>query len=308
MMMNDSSSSIPSKNKTLTYFLICSVVWGLTWIAIKYQIDAINGSVAVFYRFFFASLVMFGLCLLNRENLKYSLNLHLRFFSQGFFMFCLNFVLTYWATSMATSALVALAFTSLIFFNMFGAKIFLKIPFEKKVFYGAAISFLGMGLISFNEYDHIASQPLSVWGFALSVLATLSASAGNLISTNNRRLKVPILANNAWGMFYGSIFTLIFCLVTQKNFTIHFSQSFLISFLYLSLFGSVLSFWSYLKLIEIVGPAKAAFTSVLSPVIALAVSTVFENLSWNIYLVLGVLFCLLGNFVALVRFDKQTKS
>lgn len=302
--MSDSSPVATSNNKTLTYFLICSVIWGLTWIAIKFQINAINGSVAVFYRFFFASLVMFGLCFLNKENLKYSLNLHFRFFSQGFFMFCLNFVLTYWATSMATSALVALAFTSLIFFNMFGAKIFLNIPFEKKVFYGAAISFFGMGLISFNEYDHIASQPLSVWGFALSVLATLSASMGNLISTNNRKLQVPILANNAWGMFYGSMLTMIFCLITQKDFSVHFSQSFLISFLYLSLFGSVLSFWSYLKLIEIVGPAKAAFTSVLSPVIALAVSTVFESLSWNVYLIVGVLLCLLGNFIALVRFQK----
>jgi drug/metabolite transporter (DMT)-like permease len=86
-MMSDSSSSIPSKNKTLTYFLICSVIWGLTWIAIKFQINAINGSVAVFYRFFFASLVMFGLCFLNRENLKYSPKMHFRFFSQGFFCF-----------------------------------------------------------------------------------------------------------------------------------------------------------------------------------------------------------------------------
>lgn len=284
------------------------MIWGLTWIAIKFQIDSINGSVAVFYRFFFASLVMFGLCFFNRENLKYSLNLHIRFFSQGFFMFCLNFMITYWATSMANSALVALAFTSLIFFNMFGARFFLNIPFEKKVFYSAVISFLGMGLISFNEYDHIAMQPLSVWGFGLSIVATLSASAGNLISTNNRKLKVPILANNAWGMFYGSMLTLLFCLVMQKDFTIHFSTPFLISFLYLSLFGSVLSFWSYLKLIDLVGPAKAAFTSVLSPVIALTVSTLFESLTWNIYLALGVLFCLLGNIVALVRFRRNNIS
>ncbi len=294
------------RNKAYLYFSICSIVWGLTWIAIKFQIDAINGTAAVFYRFICASVIMFALCLYNKENLKYNYQQHVKFFSQGLFMFCLNFVITYWATSMAPSSLVALAFTSLIFFNMFGAKIFLNIPFEKKVIWGATISFLGMALISFNEYDTIALHPMSLWGFLLSLIATLSASAGNLISTKSRLLKVPILANNAWSMLYGSIFTFIFCIIMQKNFSIHFSASFLYSFIYLTVFGSVLSFWSYLKLIDIVGPAKASFTSVISPVIALGISTYFENLSWSVFLASGVIFCLLGNFIALFRFKKNT--
>jgi drug/metabolite transporter (DMT)-like permease len=300
--MNNSATSLPKK--PLFYFLICSVIWGITWIAIKYQIHSINGSAAVFYRFFCASLIMFALCFYNKENLNFNKSFHFRFISQGFFMFCLNFILTYWATSMASSALVALAFTSLIFFNMFGARIFFNTPFEKKVTYGAIISFLGMALITLNEYEHIAALPLSVWGFLLSVLATLSASAGNLISTNNRRLKIPILANNAWGMFYGSAFTLIFCLFMHKDLSITWSWPFAISFFYLAVFGTVISFWSYLKLIDIVGPTKAAFTSVLSPVIALGVSTVFENFQWSFILFFGVALSITGNIIALVKLKK----
>lgn len=304
-MRNNSLAVESFTKKPLFYFLICSVIWGITWIAIKYQIHSINGSAAVFYRFFCASLIMFGLCFYNKENLKFNHRFHFRFISQGFFMFCLNFVVTYWATSMASSALVALAFTSLIFFNMFGARFFLNIPFEKKVIYGATISFLGMALITLNEYEHIALQPLSVWGFLLSVLATLSASAGNLISTNNRRLKIPILANNAWGMLYGSVFTLMFCLFMHKDLSITWSWPFAISFLYLAVFGTVISFWSYLKLIDLVGPAKAAFTSVLSPVIALGVSTLFENFQWSLILFFGVLLCIAGNLIALFKFNRS---
>ncbi len=304
LMKKRTKNLTKTKNNPLIYFLICAVIWGITWIAIKYQINSVNGTAAVFYRFICASLIMFGFCAYYKENLKFTKAQHFKFICQGFFMFCLNFVLTYWATSMASSALVALAFTSLIFFNMFGAKTFLKIPFEKKVIWGASISLLGMALICFNEFEHIITQPLSIWGFVISLIATLSASAGNLISTTNRQQKIPILSNNAWGMLYGSGFTFIFCIVMNKDFTIHWSAPFIISFAYLTLFGTVLSFWSYLKLIDIVGPAKAAFTSVLSPVIALAVSTVFENFNWTLYLFLGVTLCLIGNCVALVKFRK----
>ena len=295
------------KNKTALYFLICSAIWGLTWIAIKFQIQAVDSTVAVFYRFIFATAVMFGLCYFNKTNLKYTAADHIRFGLQGLFMFCLNFIVTYWASSMATSALVALAFTSLIFFNMFGARIFFKTPFENKVVWGAILSLLGMGFITLNEYQHIVSEPLSIWGFLLSLMATLAASCGNLISTKNRQLKIPILSNNAFSMLYGSIITLVYCLTMNKNFHVDTSVPFWISFIYLSIFGTVVSFWSYLKLIDAVGPSKAAFTSVVSPVIALVVSTLYEGFSWNIYLLFGVVFCIAGNLVALVKFRSLIK-
>lgn len=286
---------------TTTYFLTCALIWGVTWIAIKFQLPFTDSSIAVFYRFIVACAVMFILAKVFKQKLSYTKQDHLRFFFQGVFMFCLNFLLTYWAETMATSALVALAFTSLIFFNMFGGKIFLKIPLESQVVWGAIISCLGMGFITLNEYQNMSAQPMSVWGFLLSLIATASASAGNLISSRNRSLQIPIFANIAWAMLYGVCATFIFCLIQQKSFAVNMTYEFMISFFYLTVFGTVISFWSYLKLISAVGPAKAAFTSVASPVIALFVSTMFEQMSWSTYLALGVVLCLAGNMIALLR-------
>lgn len=283
----------------LLYFLTCAVIWGITWIAIKFQIPYVNGGAAVFYRFIFSSLLIFTICAFSKLKLKYELSLHKRFLAQGFFLFSLNYQLTYWATSMATSALVALGFTAIIFFNMFGARIFFKTPFEKKVIWGAVISFAGMGFITWNEFLHKGLHPLSLWGFLLSLLGTLSASAGNLFSSLNKKQNIPIMANNAWSMLYGSLFTLIFCLFKGVSFSVQITPEFLISFAYLSIFGTVIAFWSYLKLIENIGPSKAAFTSIASPVIALAVSTVFEDLTWTMWLLIGAVFCIMGNVVAL---------
>lgn len=281
--------------------MTCSLIWGLTWIAIKFQLGHGDANVAVFYRFALATIIMFGLAVIKREPFQYTRFQHVLMMAQGFFMFCLNFLLTYWGSSMAPSALISLAFTSLIFFNMIGGRIFLKLPLEKKVIFGALISFIGMGLITWNELQAFESEkyPLSMWGFLLSLVGTVSASAGNLVSAKNRTLGLPIISNTAFGMMYGSLFTLIFCLSRGLNFSLDVDLPFSISFFYLTVFGTVISFISYLKLIQIVGPSKAAFTSVVSPVIALTISTLYEGMGWSWPLAIGVIFCLAGNIVAL---------
>lgn len=294
------------RTSNTVYFLTCAIIWGITWIAIKYQLPYVDGTAAVFYRFIVSSAVMFGICFYSKVSLfKFTRSQHFRFATQGLFIFCLNYLLTYWATSMAPTALMALAFTSLIFFNMFGGRVFLNIPFEKKVVWGGILSLLGMVCISLNEYQNIRLHPGSLWGFLIGLLSTLSASAGNLISYLNKKDSVPTSASNSWSMLYGSIFSLIGCFIMGKSLHVEITSPFLISFFYLSIFGTVISFLAYFKLIENIGPAKAAFTSIASPIIALAVSTFMEDLNWSAYLALGALFCIMGNLVALVRFPSQ---
>ncbi len=307
-MTKMNQATTKTNQKTLFYFLTCALIWGLTWIAIKYQIPYTDGSVAVFYRFVFSSFIMLIVCLATKTHLKYTAATHLRFLSQGLFMFSCNFLLTYWASSMASSALIALTYTTLIFFNMFGAFVFFNTPFEKKVVIGALVSFLGMGLIAFNEYNQRGLHPLSLIGIFISMFGVISASSGNLLSASIRKQQIPILASNGWSMFYGAIVTGLFCLVSQKSFAVNITQEFILSFIYLSVLGTVVSFWSYIKLIEKIGPTKAAFTSVVSPIIALAVSTFFENFHWTAFLVIGSVLCLVGNIMALVPIESLKNS
>lgn len=256
---------------------------------------------AVLYRFVFASSLLFIYCYFTKQKLKFSKKEHTGFILQGLFMFCLNYQLSYWSTSLAPSALAALAFTALIYFNLFGARIFLGSPIEKKVLLGASVSLIGMATITYHELQTTDLYPASALGFLIALGSTLSASAGNLVSVENRKNKVPIAPNNAWGMLYGSLMTFVFCLFMGKDFHIHnFNQSFIFSFLFLSVVGTILSFGAYLKLIETMGPAKAAFTSVISPVIALLLSIVIENLKLTPILACGVFFCLFGNVLALM--------
>lgn len=273
----------------------------MTWIAIKFQLHALDSTVAVFYRFAAACLALFAFSWIKKSNLSFKKNDHLLFLGQGFFMFSLNFLLAYWASEMAPSALVALAFTALIYFNMLFGRLFLGLPLEQKVIYGAVASLLGMFFISYNELIQLKEHPGFFVGFLISLAGTVSASLGNIFSTRSRQLKIPIVSNNAWSMLYGSVLTLIYCLLKVKNFSVAVDTSFLISFIYLVLFGTIISFGAYLKVIDLLGPSKAAFTSVISPIIAIVVSIFAEKLNFNGYMLVGVLLCLLGNLIALMK-------
>ena len=70
---------------------------------------------------------------------------------------------------------------------------------------------------------------------------------------------------------------------------------------YLAIFGSVIAFGSYLTLLGRIGLDRAAYVTVLFPVIALLLSTIFEDLRWGIYQLLGVLLILLGNAAVVTR-------
>jgi drug/metabolite transporter (DMT)-like permease len=67
---------------------------------------------------------------------------------------------------------------------------------------------------------------------------------------------------------------------------------------YLAIFGSVIGFTAYLMLVGRIGPERAAYSTVLFPIVALAVSTVFEGYQWSALAVVGLLLVVAGNLVA----------
>ena len=60
----------------------------------------------------------------------------------------------------------------------------------------------------------------------------------------------------------------------------------------------MIGFTAYLTLIGRIGPERAAYCTVLFPIVALAVSTVFEGYRWSLLAVVGLLLVVSGNLVA----------
>jgi drug/metabolite transporter (DMT)-like permease len=106
-------------------------------------------------------------------------------------------------------------------------------------------------------------------------------------------------------MTYGAIFMAIIAMAQGKNFSFDYTFSYISSLLYLSIFGSVIAFASYLTLLNRIGAHKASYASVMFPAVAVIISTLVEGFAWTTYTLVGLLFILAGNLVVLIRSKKQ---
>lgn len=283
-------------------FALCSLIWGTTWFAIKFQIDSTSPIVGVFYRFLVAAIIMFLINIISiKKTLNYKWSNHRFFILYGLFNFCLNYILTYSAEKNVSSGLVAVTFSSLIYFNMLGMSYIYKKEISKNVLFGAFLGFAGIICLFWKEIVNFNADQATIAGILIGILATFFASIGNMFAFKNHLLKVPIMTFNAWGMFYGALSTLIIGLFMNESFYINVTPSFAFSLAYLSLFGTVIAFWAYQTLVGTIGADRAAYTSIINPVIAMLISTMFENIVFTPYIFTGILLCFAGNLIALKK-------
>lgn len=286
--------------RNLFLFLLCSIIWGTTWLVIKFQIDSVTPIVGVFFRFLLATILMMGINLIFiRKNFVFPLRNHFFFILHGLFNFCLNYILTYISEKYVSSGMVAVTFTLLIYFNMVLLHLIFKIRISKNVFTGALLGLVGIICLFYGEVVNTEASGRGLLGIIIGIVATFCASLGNMVAFYNHRQKIPVMTFNAYGMFYGTILSFIIGLLMGETFTLPHSFSFTSSLLYLSFFGTVIAFWAYQTLVGEMGADRAAYTSILSPMIAVIVSVLFESLAITPLFILGILFCLSGNFVAL---------
>jgi drug/metabolite transporter (DMT)-like permease len=159
----------------------------------------------------------------------------------------------------------------------------------------------GLVLVFWSDITDFNLGSGGLTGLGLSLIATASASLGNVASARNQRAGIPVIQGNAFGMVYGTLFTLLVALVRGVPFDFDFSPSYLISLFYLALFASVFGFGSYLTLLGRIGPDRAAYVSVVFPIVSLGLSTLFEGYHWTGTGFAGVALILIGNLVVLTR-------
>ena len=233
--------------------------------------------------------------------MKYSARQHGFIALQGLFLFSSNYLVFYWATGLLTSGIVALMFSTVILMNIVNGAIFMGSQIRPRVVLGAGFGIAGIAAILWAEVTGFGDNADTWRGLWMCLLATWFASIGNIISARNQRKAIPVIQTNAWGMTYGALFMAIYALFGGVPFNYDPAVSYSVSLLYLSVFGSILAFGCYLTLVGRIGADKAAYAAVLFPVIALALSTLFEDYQWTLRALFGFALVLLGNYIVLTR-------
>ena len=287
------------KANNLILFLVPALILGSTWLVIKFQLGVVDPMMSVGYRFLLAGIILLGYCKLKGIQLTFTVREHLFIALQGFLLFSTNYWLVYLAELHLTSGLVAVGFSTLIFFNIFFASLFLNQRVAATVIIGAVLGLAGTAVIFKPELASFSFSDDSFKGLTFCMIGVLLASLGNVASAFNQQMKIPVIQTNAFGMFYGAIYMLLLGLITGKALVFDWSPDYVLSIIYLTIFGSIIAFGSYLTLIGNIGAGKAAYAILTIPVVAIWLSIIFEGYLLSIYSVVGILMIIGGNVLAL---------
>lgn len=287
----------------MNFVLYSSVVliWGMTWIAISFQHGELSPAVGVFWRFILASGLLFLFLMVTKKLKVLNPRDHLFCLIQGACVFGFNFICFYTAIAYINSGLEAIIFSMAVIFNALNSRIFFG-QVISQYFYPSAI--LGIaGIIALFWHDLLSTEVdlNTLWGIGLCLLGTYGFSIGNMVSIRHQKKGLDILTTNAFGMLYGAIIMGLIALFLQQDFLPAMSSKGILALLYLAVFGSVIGFTAYFALIGRIGASQAAYTTLLFPLVALTLSTIWENYQWHLGAILGVIFILLGNYILFAK-------
>jgi drug/metabolite transporter (DMT)-like permease len=292
------------KNSLL--YVLTIIIWGSTWIGIKFQLGTVDPMVSVVYRFALSSVILLVFCRLRGLSLKFSFKDHGFMALLGLLLFSVNYWLVYVAEVHLTSGLVAVLFSSIVFLNIANGALFLGAPVERKMVVGAAVGIVGIGLIFMHEIESFDLTDKNLLGIAFGFSSVLLASLGNITSARNSKADIPVIQANAFGMGYGALALAILALILGKSFDFSMTLPYVSSLFYLAVFGSIIAFTSYLTLIRSLGADKASYSIMVVPVVALIISSFVEGYIWSFSAIAGLILVVGGNFLALHRPSPKT--
>jgi len=289
-------------------FIITLICWSPTWYVIKFQLGYVDPLVSVFYRFFIAAIIIFIYLIYKKKNLKFSLNHHIWFLLFGVCLYSINYVFFYLSNTYLISAFPAIVFSTIIIMNILGDSFYFKKKPSLKTLIGSTIGMIGIAIIFNDEIFNFTLSNGRHVGLFLALLGTFFASTGNMVHQRNLNNNLASMPSIAYSMLYGSLVTLLITQIKGTELLFDYSFSYIASLAYLTIIGSIFAFIFYLKLLEKVGAGRAGYVGALMPVLALLISTVFENLEWQTDLIVGLPILLIGAVLVINQKIKPIKS
>lgn len=287
-------------------FVVCVLIWGSTWYGIEFQLGVVAKEWSVVYRFALAAFLLQAWCRIRGLRTDFGRRGNIAAAGTGVFLFGLNYLLMYAGTEYLTSGLVAVAFSMLSLMNILSARVFLKVPIHLPVLGAAILGIIGLALVFSHEIARFSFADQTVVGLALCVGGTIIASLGNTIAASDTAKTFAILPFTALGLFYGFVFNLLVAIASGEPLAFDPRAPYVISLLYLSVVGTIVAFTVYLWLIAQVGVARAGYISVVMPLVALTISTIYEGFEWSAAALSGLSLIVFGNAL-MVRLKDKTK-
>ncbi|EKU48206.1 DMT family transporter [Staphylococcus massiliensis] len=279
-------------------YLACMLIWGLNFIAVKIQGTDASLEISLLYRSLIAFLLFLILFIIKGKNLNTKLN-WLTVIGFGLCNFAISYLLLYYGTILSSSVLVTIIFSMKVITTPILISIIFKTNIAKKIYIGGSLGMLSVVVTLVPEFNNVSGD--FILGVTLAILGTLITSIGDVFSLYNSEKNIdPVIANMV-GMFSATILLLTISIVTNQNFIIPDKVSYWIGLLYLSIMASFVAWLFYLHLVKNIGASESSFMVAGFPAIGGIASIIIGESQLNIYLILGIVFAILGAHTALSK-------
>ena len=286
-------------------FIIFTAIWGSTWIVIRDQLGVVPPQWSVAYRFVIAAVAMALVARWKGESLKLGGKAVGAAIFLGFAQFCINFNAVYLAEQHITSGVVATVFALLLIPSTLMAWAYLGHRPSGRFVWSSLIAVAGIGLLFVHEFRlHSARAGEIALGIGLTLVGMIGASAANVFQAREEIRRFPLFSMLAWSMAAGAVMDAAIAFVMTGPPVFDSRPGYWLGVFYLALPASVLTFSLYYPVVRKIGPAKAAYSSAIIPIIAMAFSTALEGYRWSPLAVAGALLAI-GGMIGALRREKE---
>jgi drug/metabolite transporter (DMT)-like permease len=284
--------------KPIEFLLYCVVVfgWSTSWLPLKWQLGVVTPEVSLFWRFLIAATVMFIISFSLRQSLKFDWRTHLHTALLGLFIFSTNFAFFYHGGKGVASGLLAVVFSSASLVNVVMIAVLGRSRPRFTHLLAAGVGLTGVVCLFWRELE-LSDTALTSLGLCL--IGTLFFCTGNMVSAACQKRGIPLFASISWGMFYGACFLALFSLISHHEFIIEPTAKYVLGLVWLAVVSSVMTFAAYLALIGRIGAGRAGYATVIFPVVAVLISTMFESFAWSGLAFFGLALVICGNVIML---------
>ena len=263
-----------SRRLPVALFALLCLIWGSTWLAIKIGLDGVPPFLAAGLRFLLATLIVGLVLATRRRRVQLTRAEKVCVLSLGVLVFWLDYAAVYWAEARISSGLTAILFSTMpLMTSLLSAYWTRSETLSGRKVAGILVCVLGTALL-FWPHERLGLQQ------ALGMLAALAGSlcaAINLVTMKKHGRHGDPFVLNFFGMGIGTLCLLAMSAATESWSAVAWSRSNVLALVYLSVFGSVVAFSAYYYLIKKMDATVVSLTTLIIPIVALALGRAFLN-------------------------------
>lgn len=289
-------SARSTRNFGAFVFVSLVLIWGTTWFAIRIGLEHYPPFFSLAVRFCMAGPVLLLILWLRKEKIPWEWKHQPFFFLLGCLSYLCSFAVVYWVEQYLTSGMTAVIFALMPLLT--GVIAHWLIPTDRLTVWkltGLGVGLLGIVVIHSADLALIHPKaPLAALLMMMSPLAT----AFSTVLSKRRVEEFPSLALAGIPMIYGGILNTGLWLLFERHRPLAWSAEGVASILYLTVFGSLITFTGYYWLLRRMPVSRVNLIAYFTPLVALAIGVALGGEPLPARIFLGAMIVLTGIAIA----------